>query len=53
MNFIGSCYGSVASHGHAMAKALGKASVGERAWRSRSGKAMSGYEYDHDGKDLR
>jgi hypothetical protein len=32
-----------------MAKALGKLPQGEREWRSRSGKAMSAYEYyDHD-----
>ena len=49
VNYIGSCCGSVASHVRAMAKALGKLSGEERDWRSKSGKAMSAYEYyGHD-----
>ncbi len=42
---IGSCCGSVAEHVRAMAKALGKVPLEERAWRSEGGKPMSGYEY--------
>ncbi|HUP25041.1 MAG TPA: homocysteine S-methyltransferase family protein [Thermoanaerobaculia bacterium] len=49
VRYIGSCCGSVACHVRAMAKALGRLPVEERAWRSRTGKAMSAYEYyDHD-----
>jgi betaine-homocysteine S-methyltransferase len=52
VDFIGSCCGSVASHVRSMARALGKVSGEERAWRSTSGRAMSAYEYyDHDGTD--
>jgi len=52
VDFIGSCCGSVASHVRAMAHALGKLSDEDRAWRSKSGRAMSAYEYyDHDGSD--
>jgi betaine-homocysteine S-methyltransferase len=43
-DYIGSCCGSVASHVKAMAQALGKLPAEERAWRSMSGKPMSGYE---------
>jgi methionine synthase I (cobalamin-dependent) len=43
-DYIGSCCGSVAAHVRAMAEALGKRSSEEREWRSRSGKAQSGYE---------
>jgi betaine-homocysteine S-methyltransferase len=54
VDFIGSCCGSVASHVRAMARALGKLPEEERAWRSTSGRAMSGYEYyDHDAADSR
>jgi betaine-homocysteine S-methyltransferase len=45
VDYIGSCCGSVANHVRAMAKALGKVSTDERAWRSTSGRAMSAYEY--------
>ena len=45
VGLIGSCCGSVANHVRAMAKALGKLSSDERAWRSPTGKAMSAYEY--------
>ncbi len=52
IDFIGSCCGSVASHVRAMARALGKRSDDERAWRSTRGTAMSAYEYyDHDTRD--
>jgi betaine-homocysteine S-methyltransferase len=44
VNYIGSCCGSVANHVRAMAKALGKVSSRERAWRSTTGRAMSTYE---------
>ena len=51
IRYIGSCCGSVACHVRAMAKALGKLPAEEREWRSRSGKAMSAYEYyDHDSR---
>ncbi len=43
-DYIGSCCGSVAAHVRAMAEALGKRSSEERAWRTRTGKAQSGYE---------
>src|SRR5215204_6003821 len=43
-NYIGSCCGSVASHVREMAKALGKTSSDEREWRTKSGRAQSGYE---------
>ncbi len=45
LNVIGSCCGSVAEHVRAMAKALGKLPIEERAWKSPTGKPMSGYEY--------
>ena len=45
IDYIGSCCGSVACHVKAMAVALGKLSGEEREWRSRTGKAMSAYEY--------
>ena len=52
IDFIGSCCGSVASHVRAMARALGKRSDDQRAWRSTRGTAMSAYEYhDHDTRD--
>src|SRR5215216_2252677 len=43
-NYIGSCCGSVASHVREMAKALGKMSSDEREWRTKTGRAQSGYE---------
>jgi betaine-homocysteine S-methyltransferase len=45
VNYIGSCCGSVACHVKEMARALGKISGDEREWKSKSGKAMSAYEY--------
>ncbi len=42
--YIGSCCGSVAVHVREMARALGKLPTEEREWRSRTGKAQSGYE---------
>jgi betaine-homocysteine S-methyltransferase len=49
VNYIGSCCGSVQVHVRAMAQVLGKIPGEERDWRSRTGKAMSAYEYhDHD-----
>jgi betaine-homocysteine S-methyltransferase len=45
VRYIGSCCGSVANHVRAMAKALGKVTSEERAWKSESGKPMSAYEY--------
>jgi betaine-homocysteine S-methyltransferase len=45
VRYIGSCCGSVANHVRAMAKALGKITSEERAWKSTSGRAMSAYEY--------
>ncbi|HEY1330287.1 MAG TPA: homocysteine S-methyltransferase family protein [Actinomycetota bacterium] len=45
IGYIGSCCGAVATHVRAMAKALGKLPAEERAWKSESGKPMSGYEY--------
>ena len=45
VHLIGSCCGAVAEHVRAMAKALGRAPVQERGWKSRTGKAMSAYEY--------
>lgn len=49
IDYIGSCCGSVACHVRAMARALGKLPAEEREWRSKSGKAMSAYEYyGHD-----
>jgi betaine-homocysteine S-methyltransferase len=45
VGLIGSCCGSVANHVRAMAKALGKLSSDERAWKSPTGKAMSAYEH--------
>jgi len=43
-NYIGSCCGSVASHVREMAKALGKTTSDEREWRTKTGRAQSGYE---------
>ena len=43
-DYIGSCCGSVASHVREMARALGKRPTDEREWRTRTGKAQSGYE---------
>lgn len=49
INYIGSCCGSVACHVREMARALGKRPSAEREWKSRTGRAMSAYEYyDHD-----
>jgi len=45
VRYIGSCCGSVAEHVRAMAKVLDKRTAREREWRSRTGKAMSAYEY--------
>ncbi len=45
IDYIGSCCGSVQAHVRAMAKVLGKLPAEERAWKSTSGKPMSGYEY--------
>lgn len=45
VGLIGSCCGSVATHVRAMAKALDKLPSEERAWRSGTGRPMSGYEY--------
>jgi betaine-homocysteine S-methyltransferase len=45
IDVIGSCCGAVAEHVRAMAKALGRLLVAERDWKSRTGKAMSAYEY--------
>lgn len=42
--YIGSCCGSVAAHVREMARALGKRPTGEREWRTRTDKPMSGYE---------
>ena len=42
--YVGSCCGSVASHVKEMARALGKLPAEEREWRTRTGKAQSGYE---------
>jgi methionine synthase I (cobalamin-dependent) len=42
--YVGSCCGSVAAHVREMACALGKLPTEEREWRSRTGKAQSGYE---------
>jgi betaine-homocysteine S-methyltransferase len=49
-NYIGSCCGSVAAHVREMAKALGKLSSEEREWRTRTGKAQSGYELHRMGQ---
>ena len=43
-DYIGSCCGSVAAHVREMARALGKLPTEEREWRSKTGKAQSGYE---------
>jgi betaine-homocysteine S-methyltransferase len=43
-NYIGSCCGSVAAHVREMARSLGKTSSEEREWRTKTGKAQSGYE---------
>jgi betaine-homocysteine S-methyltransferase len=49
VRYIGSCCGSVANHVRAMAEALGRGMTEQREWRSRTGKAMSAYEYyGHD-----
>ena len=45
VRYIGSCCGSVANHVRAMAETLGKRTTEQRQWRSRSGRAMSAYEY--------
>jgi methionine synthase I (cobalamin-dependent) len=45
VRYIGSCCGSVAEHVRAMAKVLEKRPAQEREWRTRTGKAMSAYEY--------
>jgi betaine-homocysteine S-methyltransferase len=45
VRYIGSCCGSVANHVRAMAKSLGKITSEERDWKSRTGRAMSAYEY--------
>ncbi len=45
VRYIGSCCGSVANHVRAMAEALGKRTTEQREWRSRTGRAMSAYEY--------
>jgi betaine-homocysteine S-methyltransferase len=45
IDLIGSCCGAVAEHVRAMAKAMGRLPVAERDWKSRTGKAMSAYEY--------
>ena len=42
--YIGSCCGSVAAHVQEMARVLGKLPFEEREWRSKTGKAQSGYE---------
>jgi betaine-homocysteine S-methyltransferase len=42
--YIGSCCGSVAAHVREMARVLGKLPIEEREWRSKTGKAQSGYE---------
>ena len=49
-DFIGSCCGSVACHVREMAKALGKISSEEREWRTKTGKAQSGYEVHRMGQ---
>jgi methionine synthase I (cobalamin-dependent) len=43
-DYIGSCCGSVAAHVREMARALDKLPTEERKWRSKTGKAQSGYE---------
>jgi betaine-homocysteine S-methyltransferase len=43
-SYIGSCCGSVAAHVREMARVLGKLPIEEREWRSKTGKAQSGYE---------
>jgi betaine-homocysteine S-methyltransferase len=49
VRYIGSCCGSVANHVRAMAEALGKRTTEQREWQSRTGRAMSAYEYyGHD-----
>lgn len=49
VNYIGACCGAVAEHVRAIAKGTGKLPSEERDWRSKTGKAMSGYEYyGHD-----
>jgi hypothetical protein len=45
VRYIGSCCGSVANHVRAMAETLGKRTTEQREWRSRTGRAMSAYEY--------
>jgi betaine-homocysteine S-methyltransferase len=50
-DFIGSCCGSVAVHVREMARALGKISADEREWRTRTGRAQSGYELHRMGNE--
>lgn len=45
LHVIGSCCGSVAEHVRAMAKVLGKLPEAEGDWRSKTGRAMSAFEY--------
>ncbi|MGZ5352724.1 MAG: homocysteine S-methyltransferase family protein [Actinomycetota bacterium] len=45
IGYIGSCCGAVQAHVRAMAKALGKVTSHERAWKNPEGRAMSAYEY--------
>jgi betaine-homocysteine S-methyltransferase len=42
--YIGSCCGSVAAHVREMARVLDKQPAGEREWRTRTDRPMSGYE---------
>jgi betaine-homocysteine S-methyltransferase len=51
VDYIGSCCGSVACHVRAMARALGKLPTEEREWRSKTGRAMSAYEYYRHGEE--
>lgn len=53
VNYIGACCGAVAEHVRAVAKVAGKLPSKEREWKSKTGKAMSGYEYyEHTEKEL-
>ncbi|MEX0833438.1 MAG: homocysteine S-methyltransferase family protein [Actinomycetota bacterium] len=53
VNYIGACCGAVAEHVRAVAKVAGKLPSEEREWKSKTGKAMSGYEYyEHTEKEL-
>jgi len=45
IDYIGSCCGAVHAHVRAMAKVLDKFPGEERAWKSKSDRAMSAYEY--------